>query len=237
MRHSVTGVIVPARCNSHLCPECSPLHQIVARTAIEQGIRRRAMERMKSGADTIETVVFGTLTEPANATLDLPAFRERWHATVKALRRMWGMTDYAVVIEWQNRGALHPHFFAAVNDQVAEDLADRRSRASYARRMNELRPRMLDLGWGQMVDAVTVPVVEDTKLARYAAKSLAGYATKEAKARFKAAGAHRIRPTRLSYGWVPGGLQGTRERVLASERMLPDRLEGEWIRIPKPRSC
>lgn len=227
MRHVKTGVIVPARCNSHLCPECSPLHQMTARFAIEQGIRRRFAEHRS------ERIVFATLTEPSKAGLDLPGLRVRWDRTRWSLQRKWGVRAYALVVEFQERGALHPHMFLEVPEQLAQDLADEKSRASYQRRMHELRPLAEGLGWGQMVHAVTVPASEDSKLARYAAKSLAGYTTKEAKERFGRAGAKHIRPVRLSYNWYGGGLSKAREHVLASKRMAAAKLEGPWERIAK----
>lgn len=232
MRHSETGQIVPARCNSHLCPECSPLHQMTARSAIENGIvatfiRRRA-----------DRVVWMTLTEPARATLDLPAFTSRWRATLLRLRRNWGAGEFALTREFQSRGALHPHICIEVDDQVADDLADRGSRSSYRRRLHELRPMAESLGWGQMVDAVTIDTLQDREhVARYAAKSVAGYATKEAAEKFKRAGAKKVRPVSLSRGWVKGGLAGTRQQLLGRAAMESSRIAGTWERIPKPRAC
>lgn len=232
MRHSVTGQILPARCNSHLCPACSPLHQFTARSAIEKGLVRRYIDRRR------DTVVFLTLTDTARGDLDLPALSKKWQATIKRLRREWGASDFAMVREFQARGALHPHAFVEVADQVAEDLTDRGSRASYRRRRHELQPMAESLGWGQMVDAVTVDALnEREKVSRYASKSVAGYATKEAAAKFKAAGAKKVRPLSLSYGWVPGGLAAVRRELLGQEAMDATRIEGKWERIPKPRSC
>jgi hypothetical protein len=227
MRHRETGTIVPARCNSHLCPDCSPLHQMTARLAIEQGITRRALAAHR------DNVVFLTLTDTAAGTMDLPQLRKRWVATRHRLRRMWGAGDYALSIEFQERGALHPHICIEVSDQVADDLVDRRSRASYRRRMHELKPAAESLGWGQMVDAKTVDFGESSRVARYAAKHLAGYATKQAKEQFKRAGAKNVRPVRLSYGWFPGGLAAAREHVLSQERMTAAKLGGTWERVAK----
>lgn len=84
-----------------------------------------------------------------------------------------------------------------------------------------------------MVDAQTVQVQESARVARYAAKHLAGYATKQAKEQFKRAGAKNIRPVRLSYGWFPGGLAAARAHVLAQERMGAAKLGGRWERISK----
>jgi hypothetical protein len=140
--------------------------------------------------------------------------------------------------EFQRRGALHPHVCLEVADQVADDLADRTSRASYRRRMHELRPWAESLGWGQMVDAVTIDVLEDReKVARYGSKAVAGYATKEAAAMFKRAGAKYVRPVSLSYGWYPRGLAGARAELLGRDEMSETRIEGRWERIPKPKSC
>lgn len=204
---------------------------MTARCAIEQGMRKRTREYGQN------RVVFATLTEPPKAGLDLPRFKHRWDATRKALARTWGVADYALVVEFQQRGALHPHVFLDVAQEVAEDLVDRKSRASYRRRMHELRPLAERLGWGQMVDAITVQGPDDSAMARYAAKQLAGYATKEAKERFTRAGAKHVRPTRLSYGWFEGGLAKARSVVLGSHLMAATKIEGEWERIPKPRTC
>ena len=232
MRHSVTGQIVPARCNSHLCPACSPLHQMTAKRAIESGLIRSYIEA------ECDRVVFLTLTEPARAELDLPQFGRRWNATRVRLGRMWGAEQYACSVELQDRGAFHPHVCLQVAPEVAADLVDRSSRASYRRRMHELRPAAESLGWGQMVDAITINTLDDReKVARYSAKSLAGYATKETAERFKRAGAKHVRPLRLSYGWIPGGLAAARAHVLGQKPMLDGKVEGRWVRIPKPRTC
>lgn len=232
MRHSETGQILPARCNSHLCPECSPLHQMTARHALEIGMVRRCIERGR------DCVVWLTLTDTSRGDLDLHKLTKQWASTVKWLRRNWGAGEYALTREFQDRGALHPHVCIEVSDEVADDLMDRRSRASYVRRMHELRPMAEANGWGQMVDAVTVDGISDMqKVARYAAKSVAGYATKEAAEKFKRAGARRVRPISLSYGWYPDGLAGARRQVLAQPKMSDSRIEGKWERIPKPRTC
>ena len=232
MRHSETGQILPARCNSHLCPACSPLHQMTARRAFEIGMVERCIKRGR------DCVVWLTLTDTSRGDLDLPGMTRMWQATIKRLRREWGAGEYALSREFQDRGALHPHCALEVSDQVADDLADRKSRASYTRRMTELRPMAVDLGWGQMVDAVTIDGVADMqKVARYAAKSVAGYATKEAAEKFKRAEAKNVRPISLSYGWYSGGLAGARRAVLGQAKMAEGRIEGRWERIPKPRPC
>lgn len=230
MRHTVTGQILPARCNSHLCPACSPLHQMTARRAVEWGL----LDRFGKGE---KNVVFLTLTDTARGDLDLPLLGRRWNATRVRLGRMWGAGQYACSVEFQERGALHPHVCIEVAPEVAVDLVDRSTRESYRRRMHELRPAMESLGWGQMVDAKTVALQDASKVARYSAKSLAGYATKEAAERFKRAGAKHVRPLRLSYGWYPGGLAAARAHVLAQKPMLDGKIHGAWERIPKPRTC
>jgi enoyl-CoA hydratase/carnithine racemase len=199
---------------------------MTAREAVEWGLVSRF-------ADTLEDrVVWLTLTDTAAGRMDLPELSARWRATAKRLRRIWGATDYLVSIEFQARGALHPHVCIEVDGAVAKDLTDRKSRGSYRRRMHELRPMAESLGWGQMVDAVTIDTLGGREeIGRYAAKNLSGYATKEAKERFKRAGAKHVRPTRLSYGWVPGGLAAARGRVLGRTAMESTRLEGKWERI------
>lgn len=227
MYHTVTGEIRPARCNSHLCPNCSPLHQMTARHAIESGLVRRFLDH-KGDAP----VVFLTLTDTARGSLTYRGLRGQWDKTRKRLQRTWGAGDYALVAELQARGALHPHVCLEVAPEVARDLRDRSTRASYRRRMHELRPMAVDLGWGSMVDAVTIDAVEDReRIARYAAKSVAGYATKESKELLKRKGAKKVRPLRLSRGWYPGGLAAAREWVLGQEKMAQTRLEGRWERI------
>lgn len=205
---------------------------MAARKAFEIGMVKRCIERGR------DCVVWLTFTDTSRGDLDLPGLSKKWQATVKRLRRDWGAGEYALTREFQARGALHPHVAIAVSDQVADDLADRKSRASYRRRMHELRPMAIDLGWGSMVDAVTVAGVgEMTKVARYAAKSVAGYATKEAAEKFKRAGAKKVRPISLSYGWYPGGLAGARRHVLGQSAMLDSRIDGHWERIARPRTC
>lgn len=229
MRSESTGQLVPARCNSYVCPDCSPLFQMTARHAIEWGLTVPAIARRS------EAAVFITLTEPGTASLDFPGLCNRWQATVKRLRRSWGLTEYAMVTEFQQRGALHPHVFALVHDQVVDDLRDRSSRASYRRRMHELRPMAEALGWGQMVDAITPALGDVEKMGRYGAKAISGYATKEAAEKFKRAGAQRVRPLRLSRRWYPGGLAAAREAVLGGKKR--DRDPGPWTRIASVGVC
>lgn len=205
---------------------------MTARHAFESGMVRRCIERRR------DCVVWLTLTDTREGRLDLPGLTKQWDKTVLWLRRNWGATEYALSREFQDRGALHPHCAIAVDDQVADDLANRRSRASYRRRMHELRPMAERHGWGQMVDAVTVDGIADMqKVARYAAKSVAGYATKEAAEKFKRAGAKYVRPVSLSRGWYPGGLAAARQHVLGQPKMEESRVDGAWERIPKPRGC
>lgn len=199
---------------------------MTAREAVEWGLVRRYSEHLQ------DRCLWLTFTDTAKGQMDLPELRRRWEATKHRLRRDWGATDYLVSIEFQERGALHPHVCIEVDAQVAQDLTDRKSRSSYRRRMHELRPMAESLGWGQMVDAVTIDTLGGREeIGRYAAKDLSGYATKEAKERFKRAGARHVRPVRLSYGWVPGGLAGARQRVLGRSAMNETRLEGKWERI------
>lgn len=226
MRSDATGAITPARCNSHLCPHCSALFQMAARHAIEVGMTRAAVKRRE------EAVVFLTLTEPARAQLDLPGLRARWKATKKRLGRAWGLTEYALVVEFQGRGALHPHVFGVVAPAVAADLRDRKARSSYRRRMHELRPLAESLGWGQMVDAITPDLGEARAMGQYGAKALSGYATKEAARKFKEAGAERVRPIRLSRDWYPGGLTAATEEVRSW--IKPELAEGSGVADPGP---
>lgn len=224
-----TGTIAPLRCNSHLCPSCSPLHQMTARHALESG----TWGSLSHG----QRPLWLTLTEPSRATLDLPRFMGRWEATIKRLRRNWGVTEYGLSIEFQKRGALHPHVVLWAPPDLAADLADRKTRSSYCRRMHELRPMAIDLGWGQMVDAVAIAPDTSEKLARYAAKNVADYATKEARAAFKRAGAKRVRPVRLSRGFYPGGLAAARERVREREALSEARDPGPWVRVTELARC
>lgn len=232
MRSISTGRIYPSRCNSHLCPECSPLHQMTARHAIRSGVIRG----MIAGASPI----FVTLTEPARATLDMAGFRRRWGATVKRLQRLWGVSEYAVALEFQERGALHPHAVMWADPGVGRDLLDRRTRASYRRRMHELRPMARELGWGQMVDAKTIEGEKGAEeVGKYGAKNVADYATKEAAKRFKQIGARRIRPVRLSRGYYPGGLAAAMEKVREGLRPAEEsgRDHGPFERVRELRSC
>jgi hypothetical protein len=185
-----------------------------------------------------------TLTEPSRASLDLPAFHARWKATIKRLRRTFGITEYGLAAEFQKRGALHPHVIAWAPISLAEDLGDRSSRASYRVRMKELRPLAMSLGWGQVCDAKTIGYGEETdgtiaeeRVVRYATKNVADYATKEAAAAFKNVGAKRIRPIRLSRGFYPGGLGRAREKVTDRDELAPSRDPGPWVRVTALATC
>jgi hypothetical protein len=194
MRSASTGRVVPKTCKSWLCPNCNVWLREGARRAIAFGMFHRP-----AGYD----LGFFTFTEPAQATLDLPAFYSRMQKTVQRLRYRGWIGEYATSVEFQDRGALHPHVIAHVPLELVPKLrpfgAEKRNREQYGWWVKELRPMAVDLGWGAVADAVAVATMTETS--HYVTKSLAGYATKEAHRKFKAAGARRVRPVRFSKGW------------------------------------
>lgn len=200
MRSTSTGAVVPKTCKSWLCSECN--------VWLRQGALKAIVDGMLRCPDGHGLGLF-TFTEPAEATLDLSGFYDRHQRTVQRLRRRNWIAGYATAVEFQDRGALHPHMICHVPLELVPKLrpddADKRSRAQYGWWWNELRPLAVDLGWGKVCDAVALKGLND--VAGYALKSLAGYATKEAHAKFKAAGAERVRPIRFSRGWSPKGLR------------------------------
>jgi hypothetical protein len=195
MRSESTGRHVRKTCKSWLCPSCN----VWLRAGASKRIAIGASDR-PAGFDA----AFLTFTEPARATLDLPGFYRRWEATRKRLRRRGWITEYALAVEFQGRGALHAHVVAWVPNELVPLLrpwrAEKRDRRQYAWWVEELRPLAVDLGWGQVVDAAAADTF--TELGQYAVKSLGRYATKEAHAKFKLAGATRVRPVRFSGGFT-----------------------------------
>jgi hypothetical protein len=201
MRSQKTGLVVPKTCRSYLCSECSEWLRAGAARAISRG----AKDGRPEGWDA----VFLTFTEPSEATLDVPAFGKRQAATLKRLQRRGWIGQSATVVEFQRRGALHAHVVAHAPAELCSQLEDRRSRSSYRFRMHELRPMLVDLGWGPVCDAVAVGGFGE--VGAYCSKALGSYLSKQAQRAFKDLGAERIRPVRLSRGWYPGGLRQAQE--------------------------
>jgi hypothetical protein len=194
MRSESSGRVVPKTCKSWLCSACN--------VWLRQGALKAIVDGMVERPDGYGLGLF-TFTEPPTATLDLSAFYDRHRRTVQALRRRAWIGEYATAVEFQKRGALHPHLIAHVPlellPKLRQDGHEKRNRQQYAWWWNELRPMAVGLGWGKVVDAVAVDGLNE--VAGYAMKSLAGYATKEAHAKFKDVGAKRVRPVRFSRGW------------------------------------
>lgn len=200
MVSDATGKVVPKTCKSWLCQGCSKWLRAAAQTYLVHGIAETDRDR--------HGLTFLTLTDTAAGTLDLPGLAKRWKATQLALeRRGWLEGGYAQAVEFQARGALHPHVLLRTPKEAAEVLPagrqTKRDRVAWRLHFHELVPMVRELGWGPVCDwrQVDGQVLD---VASYAAKSLAGYATKEAHARFKAAGARRVRPLRASRDWTQG---------------------------------
>jgi hypothetical protein len=195
MRSVSTGKVVPKTCKSWLCPHCN--------VWLREGARKLIVSGMQTRPPGTDLALF-TFTEPAHATLDLAGFKRRHDDTIRALRRRGWLVEYCTAVEFQKRGALHPHVIAHVPVDVLERMPEhgqaKRDRAQYRWHFNELVPLARSLGWGPMVDARAAVASND--LAMYALKNLAGYATKEAYTKFKAAGARRVRPLRTSRSWA-----------------------------------
>lgn len=200
MRSLSTGRTVPKTCKSWLCPDCNLWLRIGAIKKIAYG----AMKRPEGW----DAALF-TFTEPAHATLDLEGFYRRHQRTVQRLRSRGWIGEYCTAVEFQGRGALHPHIVAHVPNELLPKLRDftseRRNREQYRFWAGPLRELALELGWGPICDVVAAEGFGD--LGRYAAKSLAGYTTKQAHQKFKAAGAKRVRPIRASARWTPERLR------------------------------
>lgn len=224
MRSESSGRVVPKTCKSWLCSECNVwLRQGAARL-----IRHGAAEAYAGGRGA----ALFTFTEPATATLDLPTFYGRMQRTIQRLRHRGWVTEYVTAVEFQKRGALHPHVVASVPTDLLELLPDhgqqRRDRAQWSMHFRELVPMARDLGWGPMCDVRRVGVAND--LGAYATKRLAGYSTKEAYRLFKDAGAHRVRPIRSSRQWAPKSLREFQRGDKAVD-------EGPWVDATSIGSC
>jgi hypothetical protein len=217
MRSESTGRVVPKTCKSWLCAGCN--------VWLSEGARRALLIGAMTCPDG-SGLGFLTLTDTAAGDMDLPALKSRLERTVKALRRRNWLGEYAASIEFQKRGALHPHLLCHVPLEVLPlwrpHGEKKRNREQYAWHFKELVPLVKQLGWGRMVDAEQVTSAEGASF--YAAKSLAGYATKEAHQKFKAAGAKRVRPLRMSAGWIPERLRDVQRGNLATD-------EGPWVDV------
>jgi len=217
-----TGRVVPKTCKSWLCSSCN--------VWLRQGAFKAIVAGMVDRPAGFGLGMF-TFTEPPTATLDLSAFYARHQATVQRLRRRGWIGEYATAVEFQQRGALHPHLIAHVPHELLpklrQDGHDKRNREQYGWWWNELRPMAVDLGWGKVVDAVAVEGMNE--VAGYAMKSLAGYATKEAHAKFKTVGAKRVRPIRFSRAWSATSLREWQRGSEASE--------GPWVDVTTMGTC
>lgn len=197
MRSDSSGRVVAKTCKSWLCPTCN--------TWLREGARGFLMEgaRWTMQPDALTLL---TLTDQPTPQLDLPALALRMKVTVRAFRREGLMSEYGGGLEFQNRGALHPHLLVRTPGDVACKLRSqgqrKRDRSQYRFHFGHLVPMVRELGWGRVCDWQAIG--DEDGATSYVAKSLARYATKQAYRRFKDAGAHRIRPIRSSTGWVPG---------------------------------
>jgi len=222
MRSTSTGQVVPKTCKSWLCSECN--------TWLRQGALRAIVDGMLERPAGYGLGLF-TFTEPATATLDLSGFYGRSKATVKRMRRRGWIGEYAMSVEFQKRGALHPHYIAHVPlellPKLRQDGHDKRNREQYGWWVDQLRPMAVGLGWGKVADAVAVEGLNE--VAGYAMKSLAGYATKEAHAKFKEVGAKRVRPVRFSRSWSSRSLREWQRGDEASE--------GPWEDVTTMGTC
>jgi hypothetical protein len=173
-----------------------------------------------------------TFTEPPAATLDMAGFYRRHQTTLQRMRRRGWLSEYCSAVEFQTRGALHPHLLAHVPPDLAPVLrpfgTKRRDRAQYRWHFHELVPLARDLGWGPMVDAYLLDSPLDA--ADYATKRLSTYATKQAYRAFKDAGAGRVRPLRASHGWVPERLRDLQRGAQAVD-------PGPWDDLNPLRPC
>ena len=222
MRSQSTGRVVPKTCKSWLCPHCNVWLREGAKQLLATGARRRP--------EGYDCALF-TFTEPPTATLDLPAMYARHQRTIQRLRSRGYVTEYATAIEFQRRGALHPHILAHVPEHLVPRLRPfqqrRRDREQYRFWSGELRELAVDLGWGPVCDATAAGSF--LELGSYAVKSLSAYATKQAHRRFKEAGATRVRPIRASRGWAGVRLRDLQRGNLASE--------GPWEDVSNNGPC
>lgn len=195
-----TGQIVPLKCRTWRCPRCANRLRACAATTIREGVNAPEFEGRRW--------VFITLTDTADRNLlTLADLGKQWNRTNGALRRELGMRSYAMAVEQQTRGALHPHVLASVTHEVWQLAREpkhktegkiRRTRLQYAWHFDRMVPLAERLGWGQMVDVEKVYAAEGA--AGYMVKALAGYMSKEG-AGLESFAKERLRPFRTSADW------------------------------------
>lgn len=194
MKSESSGRVVPKTCKSWLCPTCN--------VWLREGARKMILSGALDRPDGFDLALL-TFTDTTEGALDLAGLYDRHKATVRKLEREYGIAGYCTAVEFQKRGALHPHIMCHWPldqlDLLPEHGQTKRNREQYRFHFNELVPLAQDLGWGPVCDARAA--IGRPDLASYAVKQLAGYATKEAYRKFKAAGAKRIRPLRRSKTW------------------------------------
>lgn len=208
MRSVSTGRVVPKRCKSWLCWQCNlPL-------------RIGAVLRIVKGSVEVppgHAVGFMTLTEPAHATLDLAGLYARWEKTKQRFRRRNWISQYALAIELQQRGALHAHVVCWVPLELVPLLRpwhnEKRDRTQWRWHFHEFVPVVRDLGWGKVCDFAAAD--NFAELGEYAGKSLGRYATKDAHRKLKRSGVRRVRPIRYSHGWTEARLRSFQRGELA----------------------
>lgn len=222
LRHVESGALTVLGCWSWLCPRCAPRLRAATRKLIIEGADLVPADR---------SLALFTFTEPTLATLTLPTLKARFDATIKRLSRALDLGEWFAAIEFQQRGAFHPHLIASVPSDLAPLLrrprVAKRTRDQYRWWSRDLRELATGVGWGPVCDAVAID--RAGAAAHYVTKSLAGYVTKEAHDRFKRAGATRVRPTRRSRGWHP--------QTLHELRRPKDPLPGRWEVVRPLRGC
>jgi hypothetical protein len=162
-----------------------------------------------------ERLRYITLTDDSAGAMTVPDLRVCWNRMRTKLVRQGKLREYALVVELQQRGALHVHV-ACTGDYI---------------QWQTLRGMARDAGWG--CEAHIAEVKSATDVAQYSVKA-ASYSTKAVQSAqaLRAKGAKRVRPIRSSANWLPGGA-GLRE----IEMELGIRSKGEstdqWAKLRK----
>lgn len=193
----------PMACKGWGCPVCSRRRARAARLLFERG--------MVAAVRRNERLRFMTLTDDAPGTMTVPELGRCWNRLRGKLVRKGLLRDYAMVVEFQQRGALHIHAVCT------GEFIPQRKLASWAK----------DAGWGAHAHIAEVKSVLD--VATYSLKA-ASYATKAMSSAeaMRKKGATRVRPIRTSTGWLPGGLRAIEEEL----RIRPSgKSEARWAKV------
>lgn len=210
---------VAIRCKSWDCHHCSRFKQIACFGVLMRGIA----ETQADGG----RVRFMTLTDGADAALDVAGLYSAWKRMAGRLRYRGLLDQYAFSVEVQKRGALHIHALVTGERKIPQAWLSQQAEAAGFGRIADIRqvPRT---ALRESIAAYTAPGAPKLE----AAQTIARYCAKAGAEALRDKSAKRLRPFRVSRGWKGGGLRAAEDQLM--REWFPSSGEGrEWFFIPR----